>query len=286
MSSKSNKTKKTSNGKTSEGRSKKKVKNYNKFDNYIYKVLKQVHPDIGISQKATMPMINDMIIYLLDIFAAEISAMIRHIDHKTVTSREVQSAVRVLLPGELAKHAISEGTKAVTKYNATKASGGKMPLARQEKEITLKSGVAKKFVIKEDAEAKQSKGRTGKAKRGGDVHSKAFRAGLQFSPSRVSRLLYMRVQGEGIRKGAGASVYLAAVLEYLIAEILELSGNASRDLKATRIQPRHILLAVKSDEELDALFPSNKCVFQGGTIPHVHVNLLKGKSKSKKTEEE
>ncbi|RXN30101.1 histone H2B-like protein [Labeo rohita] len=84
---------------------------------YVYKVLKQVHPDTGISSKA-MGIMNS---FVNDIFArGEASRLAHYNKRSTITSREIQTAVRLLLPGELAKHAVSEGTKAVTKYTSSK----------------------------------------------------------------------------------------------------------------------------------------------------------------------
>ena len=85
------------------------------FSIYIYKVLKQVHPDIGISKKA-MNIMNSFIHDTFDRVATEGSKLIRFNKRRTLSSREVQSAVKLILPGELSRHAVSEGTKAVTKY--------------------------------------------------------------------------------------------------------------------------------------------------------------------------
>ena len=79
------------------------------------------------------------------------------------------------------------------------------------------------------------------------------------------------------RMGAGAPVYLAAVLEYLCAEILELAGNAARDNKKSRIIPRHITLAVKNDEELNKLL-GGVTIAAGGVLPNIHAVLLPKKS--------
>ena len=84
---------------------------------YIYKVLKQVHPDTGVSSKA-MSIMNSFVNDIFERIAAEASRLAHYNKRSTITSREIQTAVRLLLPGELAKHAVSEGTKAVTKYNS------------------------------------------------------------------------------------------------------------------------------------------------------------------------
>merc|ERR1712008_108811 len=92
------------------------------------------------------------------------------------------------------------------------------------------------------------RGHGGKVK--GKAKSRSSRAGLQFPVGRIHRLLRKGNYAE--RVGAGAPVYLAAVMEYL-AEVLELAGNAARDNKKTRIIPRHLQLAIRNDEELNKL---------------------------------
>ncbi|RWR94790.1 Histone superfamily protein [Cinnamomum micranthum f. kanehirae] len=96
-------------------RSKKSVETYKI---YIFKVLKQVHPDIGISSKA-MGIMNSFINDIFEKLAQEASKLARYNKKPTITSREIQTAVRLVLPGELAKHAVSEGTKAVTKFTSS-----------------------------------------------------------------------------------------------------------------------------------------------------------------------
>ena len=86
---------------------------------YIYKVMKQVHPDTGISSKA-MGIMNSFVNDIFERIAGEASRLAHYNKKSTVNSREIQTAVRLLLPGELAKHAVSEGTKAVTKYTSNK----------------------------------------------------------------------------------------------------------------------------------------------------------------------
>ncbi|KAG6530355.1 histone H2B-like [Zingiber officinale] len=85
---------------------------------YIFKVLKQVHPDIGISSKA-MSIMNSFINDIFEKLAQEASRLARYNKKPTITSREIQTSVRLVLPGELAKHAVSEGTKAVTKFTSS-----------------------------------------------------------------------------------------------------------------------------------------------------------------------
>jgi histone H2A len=101
--------------------------------------------------------------------------------------------------------------------------------------------------------------------------SRSSRAGLQFPVGRVHRLL--RRGNYAQRIGAGAPVYMAAVLEYLTAEILELAGNAARDNKKTRIVPRHHQLAIRNDEELNKLLNA-VTIAQGGVLPNIHSILL------------
>ncbi|CAH3188748.1 unnamed protein product, partial [Porites evermanni] len=109
----------------------------------------------------------------------------------------------------------------------------------------------------------------GKAK-GTKSKSRSSRAGLQFPVGRIHRLLRKGNYAE--RVGAGAPVYLAAVLEYLSAEILELAGNAARDNKKTRIIPRHLQLAVRNDEELNKLL-AGVTIAQGGVLPNIQASV-------------
>ena len=99
------------------GDKKRKRKRKESYSIYIYKVLKQVHPDTGISSKA-MSIMNSFINDIFEKIATEASKLARYNKKPTITSREIQTAVRLILPGELAKHAVSEGTKAVTKYSS------------------------------------------------------------------------------------------------------------------------------------------------------------------------
>jgi histone H2B len=103
--------------KTHEGVKKRARRRTETFALYIYKVLKQVHPEIGISRKA-MSIMNSFINDTFDRIAVESSKLVRFNKRRTLSSREIQTSVKLLLPGELARHAISEGTKAVTKYTS------------------------------------------------------------------------------------------------------------------------------------------------------------------------
>lgn len=134
----------------------------------------------------------------------------------TINSHDIQTAVRSLLPGKLAKHAVSEGTKAVTKF-VTSFPTSKEDIKKGEKKRTM-----------------------------------ASRSGLQFPPARAKNLLKEVSGGKNISKTA--PVYLAAVMEYIAAEILELSGNAARDNKRSQLTVRHFHMAINGDEELPLLF--------------------------------
>ena len=222
----------------SSGDKKTRKKRTESYSSYIYKVLKQVHPDTGISSKA-MSIVNSFVNDAFERIAVEAGKLVRYTKKGTLSSREIQTAVRLILPGELAKHAVSEGTKAVTKYTANAGKGGR----------------------------KGAKKPT----------SRSAKAGLQFPVSRVHRFLKSGKHAK--RYGAGAPVYLAAVLEYMAAEVLELAGSAARDNKKARVTPRHVTLAVRNDEELNK-FLSGVTIASGGVIPNIHSVLLPKKSRA------
>ncbi|KAL4079604.1 histone-fold-containing protein [Scleroderma citrinum] len=103
-----------------DGEKKKRKVRKETYSSYIYKVLKQVHPDTGISNKA-MAILNSFVNDIFERIATEASKLASYSKKSTISSREIQTAVRLILPGELAKHAISEGTKSVTKFSSSAA---------------------------------------------------------------------------------------------------------------------------------------------------------------------
>lgn len=106
----------------------------------------------------------------------------------------------------------------------------------------------------------------------------ASKAGITLPPVAARKLLRLA----GKRVSPGASVYLAAVAEYLAAEILELSGNAARDNKSKTLKARHVVLAVRGDEELNQAFGGS--ISSGGVVPHIDSRLLpKKKIRAPKT---
>lgn len=108
--------------------------------------------------------------------------------------------------------------------------------------------------------------------------SRSTKAGVIFPVGRMLR--YIKKGLPKYRIGVGAPVYMAAVLEYLTAEILELAGNAARDNKKGRVTPRHILLAIANDEELNQLL-KGVTIAAGGVLPNIHPELLAKKRGSK-----
>lgn len=162
----------------------------------IRKVLSQVHPDTGITEAAVAGVharLSGTFEKLLRALLADAPA------DAPVTGAEVQAAVNLVIDGELAKHAVSEGTKAVAKLG-----------------------------------------------RSGSFDSRSQRAGLVFVIEPVAALLQGRAPGRAFDESALA--FLAAVLEYLSAELLELSGNATRDASSDEIIPHHLELAIRGDE--------------------------------------
>merc|ERR1712110_1362022 len=139
---------------------------------------------------------------------------------------------------------------------------GSFPMDIEEDTGTLEI-LKKKYIM-------SGRGKGGKSK--SKAKSRSSRAGLQFPVGRIHRLLRKGNYAE--RVGAGVPVYLAAVLEYLAAEVLELAGNAARDNKRSRIIPRHIQLAVRNDDELARLM-RDTTIAAGGVLPNIHQELIR-----------
>ena len=120
--------------------------------------------------------------------------------------------------------------------------------------------------------------RSGKGKGKRTPMSKSARAGLTMPVGRLKR--YMRRGRYAPRIGAGAPVYLAAVIEYCVAEVLELAGNAAKDNKRKTISPRHIMLAIKGDDEFNKMC-GDVLIPHAGVVPNILDVLLPAKKKKK-----
>ncbi|WOG87675.1 hypothetical protein DCAR_0206906 [Daucus carota subsp. sativus] len=110
---------------SAQGATKKRKRSVEGYKRYVYKVLKQVHPDIGISSKA-MTIVNNLMTDMFERLADEAARLTKYTKKMTLSSREIQGAVKLVLPGELGKHAVAEGAKAVTNY-VQYASGPSKP---------------------------------------------------------------------------------------------------------------------------------------------------------------
>lgn len=205
-----------------------------KFDIYIQAVLRQVHINKSITLNA-----KSQLNYFLYLLASRLTEEATYLTsgrifemkgkkgkssvvRKTISSRDIQSAVRLVLPGELARYAISEGTRAVTRFMSV-------------------------------GEGEDSRSRSGRAR-------------LKFSVSKVETIMR---KVSRMRIGSGAPIYLAAVLEYMTAEILDLAGNF--DDRHTRITNSDVRKAIENDEELVKLVETiDFKIVGGGQDPHVH----------------
>ena len=218
------------------------------LSSYIYKVLKQVHPDSGITKNGMICM-NQLVVDVYERILVAAKMLANACKRETIGAREIQTAVRLIYPGQLAKHAVSEGTKAVVNFNSDKV---KMKSASEDDN--------------DDHEHKKKKSRT-------------ERSGLTFPVGRLHS--YLKSDAK-MRIGATTAVYISAILEYIAAEILEMAGNAARDNKVKRVNPRFIFLAIQNDKEVKALFP-NSIFLKGGVMPHINPNLLpKTRKRSKR----
>jgi histone H2A len=186
----------------------------------------------------------------------------------------------VLLPSGLAKYFSKRTNPVGTRYKKEKQT-------TQNKNMPPKAKETKEPKEPKDASASKGGKVGGRGKDKSKSQSKSKKAGITFPVGRVGR--FLKKGRYASRVGSGAPVYLAATLEYLTAEILELAGNASKeknkdkkDSKAgSRISPRHIQLAVRNDEELNKLF-GGVTIASGGVLPNIHSVL----APKKKEEEE
>lgn len=211
----------------------------------IVRVLKQVHPNNSISLDA-VTQIDHFIIRMVNIITSRAKYLFKNFGNtKGIDSRTIHTVVRQVVGGELAKHAVSEGTKAVTKY----ASSIDLPPWPAPKMSSFPGNSAFPSSSLFDSCSPSEK------------KTRANMAGLQFNVQLIHNLM-IEVSGEKVTNGA--AVYLSAVCEYLTAEILELSGNATRDERKSTITARHVDMAVNSDEELCELFRTNTIGIIGG----------------------
>lgn len=199
------------------------------FDIYIKRIHKNMGRDLKMSQNAL-----EQISSLLNVVGSRLvddasnlcivkpskQSKSSKIHVKRLSAREIQSAVKLNFPGELAKHAVSEGTKAIVKHTSSHT-------------VTT----AKK--------------------------SSADKAGITFPPSRAENMIRLRHTSS---VGKEAPVYLAGVLEYLTAEIIELAGNACINMKRKTISPRCIQVAILNDEELASLMHTVDWSVAGGGV--------------------
>jgi histone H2A len=219
-----------------------KKRDYTSLATYIRKVLKQVHPESGIRSE-TIEEVQRLVEILAHKIMLASNELLQLTESKSLNSRAIQTAVKLVLSGYLARESVSQGTKAVTIYNSN--------ISADKEESGRKAPV-----------------------------SMAKKAELQFSPTRIEKLFIRPQMSVGILRKT-ASVYLTAVLEYITAEILEIGGNVAKEYKVVQITPRHLLLAIKGDEELNELFKDT--TLPGGVVPEIHESLLPSKRSKQST---
>ena len=214
------------------------------FRTYLQRVLKQNHPDTGCTAKG-MTQLNQLSNSIGLEFAKTAVSLCKDIDHITVTSREIQTAVYLIVPNCMRKKTVEKGKNAVTNYNRH--------LAAMEDDTTDESH---------------------------DRCRRELKAGINFPVARCAKLI--KSVDKSMRIGQCAPVYLAAVLEYLMSDILELSGNICRDNNRVCITPRHIHMSIDDNEDLNMLLKRlNIHLLEGGVTPNIHPELLKTKNKRK-----
>jgi len=209
----------------------------------IHRVLKQVHPLLGLSG-AAQQVVHDFVVNVLFDVLELVDGLLEKAGRSVVSSRDIQSAIRLLLvtPGnQLVKHVISEATKSVTNFNASTAGLSVRRLLTTEDPFT-EEPPAEVPLVQGDPPARPPRPRR---------LTLSARRGLTFPITRTRRIMKQH-----LRRPVGdfAATYLASVLEALAAEVLELSGNQAQAASQKRISPRHVFLAIRGDEEFKEVF--------------------------------
>lgn len=194
---------------------------------HIYKVLKRLHPEVGISKKG-MEVMRDILTNVTDTLIHNVNQLMMHDDRETVTQEDIKTAVKLVFVDKLVKHAYEDGDKAIREFDTWKEKKSK-----DKKSLQSECGL---------------------------VFPVSFHRNVLKRDARASRI------------SPYAAIYLTAVMEFLADDILEPSGYAAKKSKRKRIFPRDILLAIRSDEELDKLISSH--IVEGGVKPHIHKTLL------------
>lgn len=199
------------------------------YGNYIYNVLKQVHPEIGLSSGVRFT-INEIVKDLIKDTTDCANKLVILVKRKTITSWGVQAAINIMFPNELGLRASRVARSAVTRYNASVSGqdeGGRLGLAMIRHTST------------------------------------AARAQLTFSPSRVRALMRSHVSSKG-RIGRDAPVYLAAVVQYIVSQLLEHAGAQTKAGKRIRITNRDVTLSISKNPEVITRVNNNEYVLGGG----------------------
>ncbi|KAK0153473.1 histone H3 [Merluccius polli] len=218
---------------------------------YVYKVLKQVHPDTGISSKA-MGIMNSFVNDIFERIAGEASRLAHYNKRSTITSREIQTAVRLLLPGELAKHAVSEGTKAVTKYTSSKLSSEMARTKQTARKSTGGKAPRKQLATKA---ARKSAPATGGVKkphryRPGTVALREIRRYQKSTELLIRKLPFQRLVREiaqdfktDLRFQSSAVMALQEASEAYLVGLFEDTNLCAIHAKRVTIMPKDIQLA-------------------------------------------
>ena len=211
-------------------RSHNKLKQHLLFDTYIRKILKKMYPEIKI-KKDTLSQINAFVNLLGTKIMEKANNLVVNVSQNTISSRTIQSAVKIIFSGELAKHAVSEGVKVVGKYI---------------------------YYISQDYGKHNKSNNKSKVR-----HNRTDMAGIYLSISRIEHLIRNNATGKK-RVSGTAAVYFAAVLDYIVSEIIELACKTTIKHNKKTITARYLYLSLRTDYELSKLIFDDFTILGGG----------------------